>query len=258
MVLRLKWAKPLLPFGKEEIGRRTFPLLELWSKMRLMPIGLFTKLIPSFAVRLAAGFAVSATVLAVVGWLLLETSPAYAVDESARAAAVRLSGDSLTALFRLVTRFGSTVYLTVVGSAAVIFFLLVKWHRAALLFLIASAGQIVLHHGFKYLIGRSRPEPIVAYAIDDSYSFPSGHAIAGLVVYLTIAWLIANRLPARSARIAIITAATLVIAAIGISRVYFGVHHLTDVLGGWIAGLIWTAAVISGDEPDVSRIIAKA
>jgi membrane-associated phospholipid phosphatase len=119
-------------------------------------------------------------------------------------------------------------------------------------------GQIALHHGFKYFIGRPRPEPIVAYAIDESYSFPSGHAIAGLVVYSAIAWLIANRLPALSARIAIITAATLLVTTIGISRVYFGVHYLTDVLAGWIAGAIWTAAVMSGDESDVPRNVAKA
>ena len=221
--------------------------------MPLIPTGFMAKAIPAYPVRLAVGFTASAVVLGFVGFVLVNTGSVAALDEATRTAAQRISNDPFTAFFRTVTRFGSTLYLTAIGSAAVIAFLGLKWFRAAWLFLVATAGQIVLHHGFKYLIGRDRPEPIVAYMVDESYSFPSGHAIAGLVVYLSLAWLCANRLQKRSSRVLIVTAAILVAAAIGISRTYFGVHYATDVLAGWASGLIWTTAVMSGDRPEVLR-----
>ncbi|MDM7920983.1 MAG: phosphatase PAP2 family protein [Pyrinomonadaceae bacterium] len=213
---------------------------------------MFKRLVSAFPVRLAAGFTASATVLALVGILLLDNQFVAALDAAARGIAAQAANDELTWIFKLVTRFGSTLYLTVIGCLAVILFLSLRWYRATWLFLIASAGQIVLHLGFKYLIGRGRPEPLVEYAIDDSYSFPSGHALAGLVIYLTIAWLVVNQLSARTLRFAIAGAVIIMIIAIGLSRVYFGVHHLTDVFAGWLAGLLWTAAVMSGDEPAVS------
>lgn len=220
--------------------------------MPMMPTRWLIKALPAFWVRLAAGFIASATVLALVGFLLLDSQFVTQLDEAARAIAAQITNDQLSRGFRLVTRFGSTLYLTVIGALTVILFLFLKWYRATWLFLIASAGQIVLHHGFKYLVGRGRPEPLVEYAIDDSYSFPSGHALAGLVIYLTMAWLVVNRLSARTLKFAIVGAVIIMIMAVGLSRVYFGVHHLTDVLAGWLAGLLWIAAVMSGDELKVS------
>jgi len=61
------------------------------------------------------------------------------------------------------------------------------------------------------------------------------------VVFVLVAW-------PRRRRVGIALAATVLILLIGSSRIYLGVHYVSDVLGGYAAGLIWLAACISGLE----------
>src|SRR3546814_7679126 len=70
-------------------------------------------------------------------------------------------------------------------------------------------------------------------------SFPSGHSANSAIVYLTIATLLAQVVDTRGARNFILVAAGLLVAAIGCSRVYLGVHWPTDVLAGWSFGTFW-------------------
>jgi undecaprenyl-diphosphatase len=72
-----------------------------------------------------------------------------------------------------------------------------------------------------------------------SASFPSGHSMLSAVVYLTAALLVANRLQGRRLHAYLIGWSLLLAFLIGISRLYLGVHYFTDVVAGWIGGLIW-------------------
>lgn len=203
------------------------------------------------AVRLAAGFAAAALSLSVIGWLASGGNAALTAgfDESFRQAMRSIGTEPLTAAFRAITRLGSTLYLSIVGSAAVVVFAFLGWRRAIWLFLIAMAGQIVLHHGFKAIFQRIRPEPFFDYDIGDSYSFPSGHALASMAVYGTLAVLVIHRIRSPLPKAAIAVAAAVLVVLIGMSRLYFGVHHATDVLAGFTAAVIWVAAIASVDDP---------
>jgi undecaprenyl-diphosphatase len=70
-------------------------------------------------------------------------------------------------------------------------------------------------------------------------SFPSGHATLSAVVYLTLGVLLAEATTQRSLQVFYIAFAALLVVAIGISRVYLGVHYPTDVLAGWSLGTAW-------------------
>lgn len=200
--------------------------------------------------RIVSGFLLAALVLAVAGWLVTGPLKAYPADfDSAIRAAVRqMRSPMWTSLFLTVTKLGSTLYLTVVGCAAGLVFIGLRWFRPLLLFIVAMAGQAALHHGFKWLIARPRPGAMIDYPHAESFSFPSGHALSSLCLYAMIAWIITSRLenPALKSGIWLVT--VVLIFLIGMSRIYIGIHHASDVAAGFLAAAIWTTAVISADD----------
>jgi len=115
--------------------------------------------------------------------------------------------------------------------------------------LAAFAGGGLLDVVLKLVIRRPRPPGAAAFLQHFSWSFPSGHAMASLIGYgmlayvLTLLWI--HR---RSAQIAVVLGAALLIIVIGFSRLYLGVHYFSDVVGGYAAGVLWLSACISGLE----------
>ena len=202
----------------------------------------------SFAFRLVLGFAAASLSLTVLGLLAVgQFEYVAAFDETVRRSTRQIAVPWLTDSLKIVTRAGSTLVLTVVSGAAVIVFLLLRWRREIGLFLLTMVGQIILHHGFKAFFARERPEPLLGYIVGDSYSFPSGHALASLSVYGLLAWLITRRTKSLPIEAGIWIFITLLVVLIGFSRIYFGVHNATDVIAGYVAALIWTTSVASGD-----------
>jgi membrane-associated phospholipid phosphatase len=82
----------------------------------------------------------------------------------------------------------------------------------------------------------------------ETWSFPSGHSSGALMIYGMLAYLLARAIPSRWIHDAIAVAAAFLIALIGLSRMYLGVHYFSDVIGGYAAGIVWLAACISGVE----------
>src|SRR6185369_9442321 len=150
----------------------------------------------SFVIRLIIGFCFAAITLAVIGYLI--TGPweqrVAAFDEGVRVAARSLASPVLTSLLKVVTKSGSTLVLTIVGTGAVFVFLWLSWRREVALLLVGMVGQIFLHEGFKFLIDRPRPPVPFEYVVDDSYSFPSEHALASACLYGILAMCIAHRM----------------------------------------------------------------
>ena len=70
-------------------------------------------------------------------------------------------------------------------------------------------------------------------------SFPSGHATGAAATYLTLGALLARFQPQRRLKLYLIGLAATLTVAIGVSRVYLGVHWPTDVLAGWTLGTSW-------------------
>jgi undecaprenyl-diphosphatase len=142
-------------------------------------------------------------------------------------------------LFLGLTHLGD--WRSVLGIAAVVVsYLLATERRAtALLVFAAISTEALLNTLLKSIFDRARPD-LVAHSVEVSTtSFPSGHAMAAAVLYLTLGALLLPTQRSRTRKTAIIAVAIGMTALIGISRVYLGVHWPTDVIGGWLAGAAW-------------------
>lgn len=155
-----------------------------------------------------------------------------------------LSNPTLDAVMGGLTDAGSTV---VVIPLLVVALALLAWRRhwREVLFLaVAMAGSVTLNESLKLIFRRPRPQ--LAWAqVQAEYSFPSGHAMNSLVLYVGLA-LIAWGLWGRRAGMIAVLLAVLLALFIGISRIYLGFHYFTDVAGGFLAGAVWVCIVTVG------------
>jgi undecaprenyl-diphosphatase len=119
------------------------------------------------------------------------------------------------------------------------FFMLIQRPLEAGLFAFSVVGSSLLNAGVKRLIARPRPFVVPHLATVSNGSFPSGHAMLSATAYLALAALTANAMPAELIRIYVVSITIVVVLAIGLSRIYLGVHWPSDVLGGWCLGAAW-------------------
>lgn len=104
---------------------------------------------------------------------------------------------------------------------------------------LAGIGGMVINYGLKTAFQRSRPAVFPSPLELNSYSFPSGHAMISLVGFGITAFVAMRLLKRQSWKIAILVLGIVSTILVGLSRVYFGVHFPTDILGGYIAGSAW-------------------
>ncbi len=93
----------------------------------------------------------------------------------------------------------------------------------------------------KILIHRFRP--VGAVIIESDFSFPSGHATVAIAFYGFLAYLLTRLIKNNIKRQLILAVAIVIIITIGFSRLYLGVHYVSDVLAGYLVGAL---ALISG------------
>jgi undecaprenyl-diphosphatase len=145
----------------------------------------------------------------------------------------------LPSAMRDITALGSTTVLTLIVIAASSFLALQRRFRAAALVLAATilgASAVTL---VKALVSRARPDIVERLMVETSHSFPSGHSANSAIVYLTLATLLFPVVRERRMRVFLLGVALLLVAMIGVSRVYLGVHWPSDVLAGWAFGSCW-------------------
>ncbi len=151
-----------------------------------------------------------------------------------------------------LTALGGTTVLTLVTIAAAGYLIAKRASRLAPFLIAVAVSGSVFDRLLKGWLGRERPT-IVPHLIEVStQSFPSGHAMNSAVVYLTVALVLGHAAARQGVRAYLLGLAIALIACIGISRVYLGVHYPSDVLGGWLVGgslvtLCWGATF--GREP---------
>jgi undecaprenyl-diphosphatase len=102
---------------------------------------------------------------------------------------------------------------------------------------IVCAGGVLINQEMKLLFGKPRPALWQRLITETSFSFPSGHAVGAMVVYGFIAYILAKQF--QQFKRYIYTCASILIMAIGLSRLYLGVHYPTDIIAGYGIGFLW-------------------
>jgi len=155
---------------------------------------------------------------------------------------------ALTTAAIVVTNVGSTVSMTIIAVAGVIF-LLIRHRRgdAALVAVVAAGAGLLVRFG-KATVGRERPPEQFRLVTETNESFPSGHALASAAILGVLVVVFLPAIRSRGWRMAVLVGAVLFVLAIGLSRLYLGVHWATDVIGGWVIGLAWLTLCLTGRQ----------
>lgn len=145
----------------------------------------------------------------------------------------------LNVFFIVITRMGDTWFVALL-TAFIFFFLTfyVKNVKLGLWYALTVAlGAGVINQLFKFIFQRPRPSNIEHLVVQHGYSFPSGHAMGSVITYGALLFIIIRTYS--TWKVPLISALVLVplIALIGISRIYVGVHYPSDVIGGFSMGL---------------------
>lgn len=152
---------------------------------------------------------------------------------------------ALSAAFVVVTTLGSAWVLVPLALVGMLVLLVLRRRADALLLMLALVGAegltLILKAGFE----RERPFFADPLALENTFSFPSGHATVSLAVYGALGFILARRRSSGRARALWLGATVGLVLLIGASRLYLGVHFLSDVLAGFSAGLVWLVLCVA-------------
>ena len=184
--------------------------------------------------------------------LFIASGRSFAFDRSI-VLLFRVAGDPATPIgpawlheaVRDMTAFGSFVGLGLMTITASLALWVCRHRPLAIGLALSVIAATLASTGLKILIGRDRPDIVEHAALTFTASFPSGHAFLSAVTLLSIAGFVG--LASRREDIArlCLWLAWLMIALIGVSRIYLGVHWPTDVIGGWCLGIAWSSLSVA-------------
>lgn len=168
---------------------------------------------------------------------VITQSDLHALDEAMQEFLANIPTPQLTRFVTFITDLGGTRG-TVIGVFIVGIPLLLRrrwWSAFGLVFATAGGGAVVL--GLKAFFARARPtESLIDVG---GYAFPSGHAFTAMVFFGYLIYLSHRHFRSSVAQVLTTIFSFSMIMLIGLSRVYLNVHWLTDVMGGFVAGIAW-------------------
>lgn len=131
----------------------------------------------------------------------------------------------------------SPEWFSVISTVIIFILMYFKKNNLAVFFLFSIVGAISTHFSLKEFVAISRP--VNSFIIETGLSFPSGHATVSLVFFLFFTFLVCQLKIKNSLKFFYTTLFVFLALLVSFSRLYLGVHYLSDILGGLILGLFW-------------------
>lgn len=199
--------------------------------------------------HLVAGFALlvlaAAAFHAIAGAALGPGARLAALDAAVAHWLYARASEPLTSMVMAFTHLHSTAGIAFLS-------LLLAWHlwrRQArywmLTLVLAVPPGMLLNVLLKHSYQRARPSFDAPLLTLPTYSFPSGHALAATVFYGVLACYLWTCAQSTAQRAGVALGAVLMVGLVAFSRLYLGVHYLTDVVAGVAEGLGWLAVCVT-------------
>lgn len=153
--------------------------------------------------------------------------------------------EPLTKLFSLITALGDVWFCIFAASLICLFLYASKQKRFVPELFIISLGSALTVWMMKLFFAMPRPTDPIALMTIDSFSFPSGHAAAAATLYGFLLWMMVGTGKIDRMRTLFAGIFFFIIVLVGFSRLYLGVHYLSDVIAGYIVGFAWVMIGIS-------------
>ena len=152
-----------------------------------------------------------------------------------------LISDFVTPIAKFITNFGGATFLIVL---TIVLFIVIKNKKIGASIFSNLVIVTILNQLLKGILQRPRP---TEYRIieETGYSFPSGHSMISMAFYGYLIYLIYKYVKNKYIKWISIVVLSLLICAIGISRIYLGVHYTSDVLGGFLISISYLVIFIS-------------
>lgn len=141
--------------------------------------------------------------------------------------------------FVLVTRLGNTLTIVVV----VVLFMLLFRNKNSIILGLLTMNSAISNTVIKHIIRRERPVGLKLVE-QGGYSFPSGHTMIAVAVYGYLLYLVWTKITNKYLKYGLSILLSILIISIGISRVYVGVHFMSDVVAGFILSIIQVVLLI--------------
>jgi undecaprenyl-diphosphatase len=177
--------------------------------------------------------------------VLLHIPGVASADESVVRFLVRHRTTGLTDASLIGSMMAGGVVLPVIAALAALTAALARAWRLAAFLAFALAVESGSYRITTFAVHRHRPEVHRLERLPVDASYPSGHTAASIAVYCGLALLLTSRIRNLTARIVIWTVAALIPVFVAGSRMYRGMHHPTDILGGALIGICALLAVVT-------------
>lgn len=184
-------------------------------------------------------FALAGALFLAIAWSVSRGSPLLALDEGVSEWVQARHSPGLTAFLLAVTHLNS---LAAIGAWSAVFGLVLarmrEWYWMLTLG-VAVGGAMLLNLLLKLAYERLRPSFENPLLVLDTYSFPSGHTAAAVAFYGVLAAFLVSRFYDSRTRAACVAGAIAAVTVVAFSRVYLGVHYLSDVVAAVCSSTVW-------------------
>lgn len=173
--------------------------------------------------------------------VLVELEKTINIDTKFYNFIMKIKSDELTNIVKIITNLGDTF---IIITGIIICFLLFRKKVYPILITSNILGVVLINQTLKHLIMRPRPD-FLHLVEETGFSFPSGHSMAAFGFYGYFIYLINISNLNKKIKVILTSILSIIILLIGLSRVYLGVHYISDVVAGFIMSFIYLLLFIT-------------